>query len=39
MLTASDHYKVDFTGPVSAAARTLTVMMPIVLDLTLYGPT
>lgn len=39
MLTASDHYKVDFTGPVPAATRTLTVMMPIVLDLTLYGPT
>jgi uncharacterized protein YxjI len=42
MLTVSDHYKVDFTGPVPAAARTLrtlTVMMPIVLDLTLYGPT
>jgi Scramblase len=39
VLTASDHYKVDFAGPVSAAARTLTVMMPIVLDLTLYGPT
>jgi Scramblase len=39
MLTASDHYRVDFTGPVPAPARTLTVMMPIVLDLTLYGPT
>jgi hypothetical protein len=39
VLTASDHYKVDFTGPVPAAIRTLTVMMPIVLDLTLYGPT
>jgi hypothetical protein len=38
MLTVSDHYRVDFTGPVSAPARTLTVMMPIVLDLTLYGP-
>jgi hypothetical protein len=39
MLTASDHYRVDFTGPVSAPARMLTVMVPIVLDLTLYGPT
>lgn len=39
MLTASDHYKVEFTGPVSEALRTLTVMLPIVLDLTLYGPT
>jgi Scramblase len=38
MLTASDHYKLDFTGPVSPAARMLTVMTPIVLDLTLYGP-
>jgi hypothetical protein len=39
MLTASDHYKVEFTGEVSPSCRTLTVMMPIVLDLTLYGPT
>jgi hypothetical protein len=39
MLTASDHYRVDFTGPVSAPARILTVMVPIVVDLTLYGPT
>jgi hypothetical protein len=38
MLTSSDHYTVEFTGPVSQPARTLTVMMPIVLDLTLYGP-
>jgi hypothetical protein len=38
MLTVSDHYRVDFTGAVAAPARTLTVMMPIVLDLTLYGP-
>jgi Scramblase len=38
MLTPSDHYAVEFTGPVSQPARTLTVMMPIVLDLTLYGP-
>lgn len=38
MLTLSDHYTVEFTGPVSQPARTLTVMMPIVLDLTLYGP-
>jgi hypothetical protein len=39
MLTASDHYRVDFTGPVSASGRMLAVMMPIVLDLSLYGPT
>jgi hypothetical protein len=38
VLTPSDHYRVDFTGPVSAQARMLTVMMAIVLDLTLYGP-
>jgi hypothetical protein len=38
MLTPSDHYKVEFTGPVSPQARMLTVMMAIVLDLTLYGP-
>ena len=38
MLTSSDHYTVEFTGLVSQPARTLTVMMPIVLDLTLYGP-
>ena len=38
MLTPSDHYKVEFTGPVSPPGRILTVMMPIVLDLTLYGP-
>ena len=38
VLTASDHYKVEFTAPVRPPARTLTVMMPIVLDLTLYGP-
>lgn len=38
MLTPSDHYTVEFTGLVSHPARTLTVMMPIVLDLTLYGP-
>jgi len=39
VLTASDHYKLEFTGPVTPATRVLTVMMPIVLDLTLYGPT
>jgi hypothetical protein len=38
MLTSSDHYTVEFTGPVSQPARTLTVMMPILLDLTLYEP-
>jgi hypothetical protein len=38
VLTPSDHYKVEFTAPVSQPARLLTVMMAIVLDLTLYGP-
>jgi uncharacterized protein YxjI len=38
MLTPSDHYRVDFIAAVSPSARTLTVMMAIVLDLTLYGP-
>jgi Scramblase len=38
VLTPSDHYMVEFTGPVSQPARTLTVMVPIVLDLTVYGP-
>jgi Scramblase len=38
MLTPSDHYKVDFSGPVSPQARILTVMLAIVLDLTLYEP-
>ena len=38
MLTPSDHYKVEFTGPVTHQTRTLTVMIAIVLDLTLYEP-
>jgi hypothetical protein len=38
MLTPSDHYKVEFSGPVSPSARVLTVMTAIVLDLTLYEP-
>jgi hypothetical protein len=38
MLTASDHYKLHFTGPASPTLRMMTVMMPVVLDLTLYGP-
>jgi hypothetical protein len=37
-LTPSDHYRVEFAGPASGCTRALTVMMPIVLDLTLYGP-
>jgi Scramblase len=38
MLTAADDYHVEFTAPVSPPARTLTVVMAIVLDLTLYEP-
>ena len=39
MLTASDHYKVEFTGEASRPLRAMTIMMPVVIDLTLYGPT
>jgi len=38
MFTPSDHYRVEFSGPVSPHARVLTVMMAVVLDLTLYEP-
>lgn len=38
MLTSNDHYKVEFIGPVPQPLRTLTAMVPIVLDLTLYEP-
>lgn len=38
LVTLSDHYAVEFTGTVGQPARTLTVVMPIVLDLTSYGP-
>ncbi|HEV2375264.1 MAG TPA: phospholipid scramblase-related protein [Streptosporangiaceae bacterium] len=38
MLTPSDHYKVEFIAPAVPSARTLTVMLAIVLDLTSYGP-
>jgi hypothetical protein len=39
ILTSSDHYEIQFTGPpVSRLARVLTVMVPIVLDLTSYEP-
>lgn len=38
MLSTADHYQVEFTAPVSPPARTLTVVMAIVLDLTVYGP-
>jgi hypothetical protein len=38
MLTPSDYCRVEFTGPVTRPARTLTVMMAVVPDLSLYGP-
>jgi hypothetical protein len=38
ILTPSDHYRVEFTGPVSQPTRTLAVMTAIALDLTAYGP-
>ncbi|MBO0805645.1 MAG: hypothetical protein J2P25_21535 [Nocardiopsaceae bacterium] len=39
MLTSNDHYKVEFIGPVAPQPlRTLTVMVPIVLDFILYEP-
>lgn len=39
MLTSNDHYKIEFIGPVVAQPlRTLTAMVPIVLDLVLYEP-
>jgi Scramblase len=39
LLTASDHYRVEFTGKADEPLRTLTVMMTVVLDLSFYGPT
>jgi hypothetical protein len=38
LLTSSDHYTVTFTGPMPPRVRTLIVMVPIVLDMTRYGP-
>jgi hypothetical protein len=38
LLTSSDHYTITFTGPVQPPARTLIVMLPIVLDMTRHGP-
>lgn len=36
VLTRADHYTVEFAGVVPRAARLLTVMMAIAVDLTLY---
>lgn len=38
IFTSSDHYQVEFTGPCPPPVRVLTAMLPIVVDLTLYGP-
>jgi hypothetical protein len=38
LLTSSDHYTVTFTGPMAPRVRTLVVMVPIVLDMSRYGP-
>jgi hypothetical protein len=38
LLTSADHYTVTFTGPMSPRVRTLVVMVPVVLDMTRYGP-
>jgi hypothetical protein len=38
LLTSADHYTVKFSGTPPAAARILTVMMTIVLDLARHGP-
>jgi Scramblase len=37
-LTSSDNYTVKFVLPARPLERTLTVMVPIVLDLARYGP-
>jgi Scramblase len=39
LLTASDHYLVEFTGKADEPLRTLAVMLAVVLDLSFYGPT
>lgn len=38
LFTDADHYTLTFTGPVPPRVRTLIVMVPIVLDLSRYGP-
>ena len=38
LFTDADHYTVTFTGPVPSRVRTLIVMVPIVLDMSRYGP-
>jgi hypothetical protein len=38
LLTSSDHYSITFIGPVPPQVRPLIVMVPVVLDMTRYGP-
>jgi hypothetical protein len=38
LLTSSDHYSVTFTGPMSPDIKLMVVMVPIVLDMTRWGP-
>jgi hypothetical protein len=38
LLTSSDHYTVTFTGPMAPRTRLMVAMVPIVVDLTRYGP-
>ena len=38
LLTSSDHYSVTFTGPMSQDTKLMVVMVPIVLDMTRWGP-
>lgn len=38
LFTDADHYSVTFIGPVPSRIRTLIVMVPIVLDMSRYGP-
>jgi len=38
LFTDADHYTVTFIGPVPSRVRTLIVMVPIVLDMSRYGP-
>jgi Scramblase len=38
LLTESDHYTVTFTGPMRPNIKLLVAMVPIILDMTRYGP-
>ena len=38
LLTESDHYTVTFTGPMPPNIKLMVAMVPIILDMTRYGP-